>query len=130
MESQISNKKILIIDDQPEIIDVIKDLVELDFEDNDVHVDISDNPIEGLSLIEKNQYCVICTDLHMPKLSGLELIKKVRSEQSGNQETPFIVITGDNNDLTMSLDDLGDVQVVNKAENIPLLLSILAKHLA
>lgn len=65
----------------------------------------------------------------MPSLSGLELIKKVRSEQSVNKATPFVVITGDNNDLTMSFDNLDDVQIVNKAENIPELLSLLAKYL-
>lgn len=124
----MSDKKILIIDDQPEITEVIKELIELDFDD--VLVETSEDPLEGFNRIKSFSYDVICTDLNMPGLSGLELIKKVRDGDSENKERPFIIITGDNSDLKMSLDGYDNVKIVNKAENIPELLALINEYVS
>lgn len=124
----MSDKKILIIDDQPEITEVIKELIELDFDD--VLVETSEDPLEGFNRIKSFSYDVICTDLNMPGLSGLELIKKVRDGDSENKERPFIIITGDNSDLKMSLDGYNNVKIVHKSENIPELLALISEYVS
>jgi CheY-like chemotaxis protein len=122
----MSDKKILIIDDQPEIIEVIKELIELDYDG--VQVDTSEDPNEGLDKIKQSTYKVICTDLNMPVINGLELIKQVRDGDTSNKNVPFIIITGDNSDLNMSLGEYDNVKIVNKAENIPELLTLIGSY--
>ncbi len=61
------------------------------------------NPVEALAEIIKEKPDLICTDLKMPEMSGMELLKKVRGLKI---ECPVIFITGfiDNGLLTEGLD--------------------------
>lgn len=62
------------------------------------------NPEELLELARKEQPDLICTDLKMPQMTGMELLKKVRASKI---ECPVIFITGfvDNKLLTEGLDE-------------------------
>jgi len=52
----------------------------------------ADNGAQGLALIEKYDPDVVITDLEMPVMNGLDMIKKIREIYNGNK--PIIVITG------------------------------------
>lgn len=52
----------------------------------------ADNGEEALSLIEDRKPDVVITDIRMPLLDGLGLIRSVR--ESGNLDTKFIIISG------------------------------------
>ncbi len=119
----MSGKNVLIVDDKPEIIEVIQELIELDFED--ASVDTFLEATKALGNIYSKTYKVICTDLNMPVMSGMEFIEKIRKTENPNSETPIIIITGDNNDLKISLEELVNVRIVNKSENIPELLEMI-----
>ncbi|OQY27450.1 MAG: chemotaxis response regulator protein-glutamate methylesterase [Candidatus Cloacimonetes bacterium 4572_55] len=73
-----SNKppiKVLLVDDSPLALIVLKRMLS---ESKDIEVlGMARNGLEALELIPKLQPDVICTDLHMPKMNGLELIKVV-----------------------------------------------------
>jgi len=54
-------------------------------------VDCSANGPEALKVFEKGKYNLVITDLHMPGMSGIELIKTIRTI---DQAPRFIIITG------------------------------------
>ena len=95
----------------------------MDFED--ASVDTFLEAAKALENINSKTYKVICTDLNMPVMSGMEFIEKIRKTENPNSETPIIIITGDNKDLKISLEELVNVRIVNKAENIPELLEMI-----
>ena len=66
--------KILIIDDEEKIRQVIKEYCEAEnyecFE--------ADNGITALDLLKKNNYDLLVLDIMMPKMDGYELTKEIR----------------------------------------------------
>jgi CheY-like chemotaxis protein len=52
----------------------------------------SDGP-EALSVLEKEKFDIIITDLEMPKMHGFELIEKIR-EQEKYSALPIVILTG------------------------------------
>jgi DNA-binding NtrC family response regulator len=78
---------LLIVEDDEDIrgilVDVLSPLA------GTVHA-VSDGE-QGLELILKNDYDCVVSDIKMPILSGLELLKEVRS---ASKAVPFILVTG------------------------------------
>lgn len=70
------NKSILIIDDEIDLGEALRDLISLEFE----QVDLAHDPKLALEMIQKNQYALILSDYKMPGLSGLELAMRMRSQ--------------------------------------------------
>lgn len=77
-------KKILIIEDEPDIAESIKDyLSEAGYE-----VEISLNPVQGLKKVPG--FDLLLLDLIMPKLSGTEVLRKMKRE---GIEKPIIILS-------------------------------------
>ena len=83
--------RILVADDQAANLLVMRKLLEkaghrpqLVGDGNDV-----------LTALEAQQFDVVITDLHMPGVSGIEIMKQMRFMEAGRQRTPFIVLTAD-----------------------------------
>ena len=68
--------RILVIDDEPSILLMIKKMIEKAGHE----VDIALNGGEGLELFEKNGYNLIITDIFMPQKEGLEIILELRKK--------------------------------------------------
>ena len=67
-------KNILVVDDSPFILKVIDDMLkELNYD-----VTTADNGSSACTLVEKNPYDMIITDLHMPHMDGIEFVKRVK----------------------------------------------------
>jgi DNA-binding NtrC family response regulator len=64
---------ILFVDDEENVVRSLK----RSFIDKPVTVFGTTDPFWALEIIEKNNICVLVTDLKMPKLSGLDLIREV-----------------------------------------------------
>lgn len=71
-------KSILIIDDEIEICESIKMILEYE----DYHVEFATNPSEGLEKIRSSKYQVILLDINMPELNGFEVLQKVNSDEN------------------------------------------------
>ncbi len=72
-------KRILVVDDEPQILSFLKQLFEMD--GWDVHV--ASNGSEGIEKIEHAGYDVILTDLKMPGADGIDVLraaKKIHSD--------------------------------------------------
>ena len=86
-------KKILIIDDDPEIRNLVSDFL---LKEN-LCTDSAGNGITGMELLSKNtdNYDLIILDIMLPDISGTELCKKIREFSS----IPIIMLTARNEDI-------------------------------
>lgn len=87
------SKKVLLIDDDRQLLEVMRRYLEnLDFT-----VVFTDNGSEALMLARESRPDVIVTDVDMPGLDGLELCKAVKSGK-GLPPIPVIIISGSKTD--------------------------------
>jgi DNA-binding response OmpR family regulator len=68
-------RRILIVDDEPDIISVFKMVLEM----NDFEVDAYNDPSLALSNFKQNAYGLVILDIRMPHINGFELYKKIRT---------------------------------------------------
>jgi CheY-like chemotaxis protein len=59
-----------------------------------VDVVAADSAEQALQTMLERRVCAIITDLHLPRMSGFDLIRRVR-EQPGYTHVPILVISGD-----------------------------------
>ena len=79
--------KILIVDDDPEIGDILADLCAI----NGYQSELASNGAEAMKLMRKNgTYDLAIVDFLMPVMSGAEFIKRAREEKA---DFPIIVIS-------------------------------------
>lgn len=77
----------LVVDDVPEICRLNKDLLlDLEFE-----VDTAEDGIAAWKLLERNSYHLMITDNRMPRMSGIELLRKLHRAR---RFVPTIMATG------------------------------------
>jgi len=87
MSKEKNATRILIVDDEPETLDLIADfLVGGGFE-----VATATTGEEALTLVQKDLYHIAVVDLHLPGMTGSELLRKIKSSRNDVQ---VIMITG------------------------------------
>ena len=69
-------KKILLVDDEPDVTYTIKKIVE----DNGYKVDSFNDPILALNSYKSNFYDLVILDIKMPIMDGFELYLKIREK--------------------------------------------------
>ncbi len=79
--------KILIIDDERAIRSTLREILEYE----DYVVEDVDNGIDGLELIEKNDYDLVLCDIKMNRMDGMEVLSEGLSFKP---DLPFIMISG------------------------------------
>lgn len=79
------NKRVLIVDDEPSLIEVTQAYLER--EGLDVYAAASGQ--EGLALAEQHQPALIVLDLMLPDMSGEEVCREIRSRS----DTPILMLT-------------------------------------
>lgn len=80
-------KKVLVVDDEMSVCKSVRRILERE----DLSVDEALSGKEALALLEKNEYGVVVTDMMMPGISGLDLIRMVKERWP---EISIIMITG------------------------------------
>lgn len=83
----MANEKILLIDDSPEILAHLSEYLRNEGFD----LETSDNGEQGISMMERKFYDVILTDLKMPHIDGMEVLKYVTKH---SQDSVCILLTG------------------------------------
>ncbi len=87
MNDNSGDFKILVVDDSRELREILEEYLGSDGD----NVEGAGNGKEALEKYRNNYYDLIITDLNMPELAGMELIKTIRQE---NDITEFVIITG------------------------------------
>ncbi|HAM52750.1 MAG TPA: hypothetical protein DCP92_19405 [Nitrospiraceae bacterium] len=100
--------RILMVDDDS----MIRDLIGVILESNDYVVETAKDGLEALEKYKARSPHVIITDMNMPEMDGLALIKEIRRTDS---EVAIILLTGDDDAQTLGVD--AD-ECIAKDENI------------
>ncbi len=83
----VEDQKILIVDDDPSIVDLLNQFLKR----KGFKCKTAADGQEAIDLLEKSPFTIIVTDLIMPRVDGLELLKKVKESWP---DTDVIVMTG------------------------------------
>ncbi|OQA85435.1 MAG: Nitrogen regulation protein NR(I) [Bacteroidetes bacterium ADurb.Bin234] len=82
----MDSQKILIIDDEAPIRHALRDILEYE----NYTIIEAENAMEALSILQKEKFDTIISDIKMPNMDGIELLSKIQEIC----ETPVIMITG------------------------------------
>lgn len=92
--------KVLLVDDNPDITDLLSKFLKAKGYANT----ITNNPIDGLEKIKNENYDIVFLDIHMPEVSGLDIIQILESENI-LQDQKIVIFSA--HDFTSSeIDDL------------------------
>ena len=52
-------------------------------------------PREALDLLEREAFDIVFTDIHMPEMTGFDVLREVRRRPGPNRDAPVIALTAD-----------------------------------
>lgn len=92
MLRRVTDAKLLIVDDERANLVLLERILRrAGYGD----VTATDDPEEGLALVGRAGPDLICTDLHMPRLSGLQFLEELRKRLDPSAFLPVLVLTAD-----------------------------------
>ncbi len=126
----------ILIDDEPKALSILKNKLER-YCPNILIIGETQNPVEGLKLIESLQPQLLFLDIAMPRMSGFDMLAKIKNP---NFEIIFVTAFDDHaieaimhcaiGYLVKPVDNEDLIAVVNKAEqNIQEKTAIVKNHL-
>ena len=75
-QQEIRNKRILIVDDEPDITFTLRTILE---ENGFKEVDVFNEPFLALHDFKSDVYSLLITDIAMPRMDGFELYKEIKN---------------------------------------------------
>lgn len=113
--------KILIVDDEPNLVKLLQSILE----GNGYDVIVACDGQEGIDKTYQEKPDLIILDVMLPKIDGYEVCKMLRSD-ARSRDIPIIMLTGrtEAQDIRMGM-DLGAVSYVQKPFNPDMLLGII-----
>ena len=91
--------ELLIVDDEQEILNMLRRTLEME----EFKVTVTASPIEAVKLVEDRLFNLVLTDIKMPEMSGIELLRKIKKI---NPLANVIIMTGYSN-MSNVVDCLG-----------------------
>jgi EAL domain-containing protein (putative c-di-GMP-specific phosphodiesterase class I) len=79
--------RVLVVDDERDLLDVLATMLA----DAGWQVDTAGNGREALTLVDANRFEVILSDIDMPGMNGVELLREIRGR---DLDVPVLLITG------------------------------------
>jgi len=118
------SKSILLVDDEPDIVNLFKDLLE---NKNYEVIDFT-NPLEALENYKTNwdQYGLVISDIRMPGMTGFDLLKYIKKIDA---TISFFLMSAND---TINYSEIEGIKIdgfIQKPIRIKEFLSILEKHL-
>lgn len=109
-------KKILIVDDSALMRRVLCDIINID--DRFEVADIARDGVEGYEFLTSKQYDAVVLDVYMPRMTGLELLKKMKDNNVRANVLMASTTTKEGARETLTALELGAVDFIKKPENI------------
>ena len=91
-------KTILLVDDETDL----REVLDISLSDTGYDVLTAENSTQALKILNDNDIPVVITDIKMPGIDGIELLRKIKSK---NPETEVIMLTG-HGDLELAIKSL------------------------
>lgn len=86
------NKKVLLVDDEIDIIDILKSCLEEHFYDLDIeHVS---NGLDAFITCQNKKFDLIISDHKMPFMTGAAFVVGIRTRENQNKNTNVIILSG------------------------------------
>ncbi len=82
---------VLIVEDDPSIAELVRHVVEGEL---GVHTLVAEDGERGLALAREARPGVVLLDVHLPKLSGLEVARRLKSDP-GTRDLPLVAMTSE-----------------------------------
>jgi YesN/AraC family two-component response regulator len=102
----IKNKSVLFVDDEEFLLETMKDILPILFG----NVYFAKNGIEGLEIFKNYYIDIVITDLNMPKMDGIEMLKQINKI---NPTIKSICVSGHNeNELIKEVKELNSVFII------------------
>lgn len=118
-----TRNRVLIVDDDPHMHRIVKILLEKEH----LTLDFARNGRIALHRIEQNRYDLIISDIQMPELDGLCLIKKIKEK---NTDIPVVLISAYGlEQMTVKAKEAGAVDVLFKPFDRVKLISVINRAL-
>jgi signal transduction histidine kinase/CheY-like chemotaxis protein len=76
-EFQPIQPKILVVDDESIVVSLVRDALE----DDDYLVETAGTPAEALDWVKRQHFDLIITDIRMPGMDGIEMVKRAHEDQ-------------------------------------------------
>lgn len=89
MDQVLSNKKVLIAEDEPAMLNALTDK----FAREGCVVIRAENGEIALNLAVKEKPDVILLDILMPKMNGMEVLNKIRKGSDWGKKVPIVILT-------------------------------------
>jgi two-component system alkaline phosphatase synthesis response regulator PhoP len=103
----MGKKRVLVADDDPDVLEVIKAILEHE----GFQVNTARDGEQAFKLLRKHLYSAVIMDVFMPKVSGVKLLHLMR-RSSKFKETPAMLITG-NILETKRIEEDGSLKLAN-----------------
>jgi DNA-binding response OmpR family regulator len=92
--AEITVKKILVVDDEPDVVSYLSTLLE----DNGFHVITAVNGKDGLEKAKAEHPDLVLLDISMPEESGVRMFRNLQDDTE-TSEMPVIMVTGVSHDF-------------------------------
>ncbi|MCJ8271715.1 MAG: response regulator, partial [Psychrosphaera sp.] len=101
-------RRILLVEDQQ----ILCQLMSFELAEEGHEVTFAGDGVQAMALLEKVSFDIVVTDLYMPEMGGIELIKTM---QTKNIELPIIVLSASRQgDVATELTSLGVEHFIDK----------------
>lgn len=116
-----SSLNILIVEDDYELRQSLKELLETLFRE----VDIAKDGLDALKKYKENKYDIVLTDINMPIMNGVDLSRELRIL---NKEQCILVLSAYIDDFVIDLIDIGIQGLIIKPYDIEKFIMVLSKN--
>lgn len=120
---ELPNKKqVLVVDDEPEIIEYISEVLTTVAGKNGISIQSATNGLEAFRLMENQKFDLITLDLRMPVMDGSTVLEARRTKPNLNRDTQTIIFTGFASNLRLEAAD--NVYIAEKPSTVQRLTNI------
>jgi len=114
--------QILLVDDEPLVLDSLREIIN---REGKYLISIAENGKNALDMAQRDDYAVIITDLMLKDMTGIELLKTIKSQAP---ETQVIMVSGKGTiDFAVEAMKMGAFDFLTKPYSPPHLLHILER---
>jgi len=115
------NMSVLYVEDDKVIMEQIRDFLLKLFS----HVDVALNGEDGFLKFKDREYDIIITDITMPQMNGIEMIKAIKS--INDNQNIIVMSSHDKPEYTIPLINLGVDRFILKPFDVKIFLAVLSK---
>lgn len=113
------NIRILTVDDEDSITEIVKEFIELA---GTAEVVVENDPGAAIHKLKNVRFDLIITDHHMPGHTGIDILELARTAGNQNYDTPVVFLTAMETDTHKELQKkYKDVSIFNKVDNLHLI---------